>query len=432
MDSVYGGEGYQGWYKIGKNPYSYQKRTTWKSLETEKVSVDDGCFIPGIYRVNPYYVSSHYVIFQDRVPRDPNFVHPTGKTRGEPLYFTIQAGLVLWFSGNWWDMAQFGYEPLPLISSLDDYKQLALQKAYAKVGKADLPLGEDLGELRETIEMLRNPMSGLKKFFLDDSSRNLKLLKALVARDPKPIAKILGRTSFGAADMMASTWVELRYGLRPLFYLMQGVIEEIERIREKIWDPTKIRSVRSKLTFGPYSRIKTVTSGYGYAAFKADVEQEETFTANASVQYKQSRPNSLIDSLGLTPRFIPETMWYLTSSSFVWDWLISIGPWLETLRINPEIEILGNTVGCKYERHQKTGPTYCKSLEGGLNNWILFENGFDGDDTLEESFFDREVDVTLSLLPHFTWGRTLDLFKAIDSAALTWQKLARKIIRKRL
>jgi hypothetical protein len=35
--------------------------------------------------------------------------------------------------------------------------------------------------------------------------------------------------------------------------------------------------------------------------------------------------------------------------------------------------------------------------------------------------YGREVSPDLSYLPHFTWGRVLDLFKAIDSIALIWQ-----------
>jgi hypothetical protein len=44
-----------------------------------------------------------------------------------------------------------------------------------------------------------------------------------------------------------------------------------------------------------------------------------------------------------------------------------------------------------------------------------------GDLMVSRSSYTRKVDLDLSYLPHFTWGRVLDLNRAIDSISLLWQ-----------
>jgi len=117
-------------------------------------------------------------------------------------------------------------------------------------------------------------------------------------------------------------------------------------------------------------------------------------------------------------------MWELTTLSFVVDWLVSIGPWLGTLRVNPACEILGNTVGVKVESEFTI-----KNLRGAYNSdnatYSNIEGGTGMNLTLVQ--YKRSKDLQLSYLPHFTWGRTLDLFKAIDAISLIWQFLPKLI-----
>jgi hypothetical protein len=47
-------------------------------------------------------------------------------------------------------------------------------------------------------------------------------------------------------------------------------------------------------------------------------------------------------------------------------------------------------------------------------------------DRLSTSEYSREVNPELAYYPHFTYGRVLDLFKAIDSVALIWQFFGKK------
>lgn len=450
--------------------YMCTGRTGQLQVVEGKTSVVSGVFIPGIYRVNPYSVkggrfrvshngrgaffkgedeytgdSQYYTVSQFIWP-GIHTLHDPLIAANDPCYFVTKAfentcykdaggyyvGDVYYqcafVVGDWWryrlaSMASDEVTP----HEAADYEQLALQKAHGKVATADLELGESIGEYRETIKMLRSPLSSLKKFLLDDRSRNLNLLKALAGRDWNSVARLSGRTGMASVDAAASTWLELRYGLRPLVSLIQDVIDRIDAQQREILDPDRIRSSRSKLTF-PVERWVSPSYDLSGTFIRSRVKVEDVYTATASVQYKQTETQGALDLLGLTPRFLPEVAWQLTTLSFVWDWIFTIGPWLATLRINPGVEILGNTVGFKHERKVTMVATEMKLVKATTAYSIpwkplvgVHDGARGGDLMLQTSSYDRKVDLDLSYLPHFTWGRTFDLYKVIDSISLIWQ-----------
>lgn len=378
-----------------------------------RMSVDSGRFQPGDYRVNPYSISSCST--EELEDDEEDFVDReyTRLNRGrEERYRQVTTGS--YFAPTW----QVGWNPtvFPLPSTAA-YEQLALQKAKSKVAAADLDLGETLGEYKETIQLLRDPLGQLKKFLLSDRARNWRLLLALAKGDKRQINRLLGRTGKASADTMSSTWLELRYGIRPLVYLIQDVIEMVQRKQKAVFDPSKIRSARSTLSFTEEDSLE-----YNYLIqsiqFEGDVEVKDLITVHAAIQYRQSDEQSFLDTLGLTPRYLPETVWNLTRLSFVVDWIFSIGPWLGSLRVAPSVDVLGNTVGVRIKRtiHPQYTARYNTPTTVGEGTHCPMPN-------MEYNSYDRKCNVDISYLPHFTWGRTLDLFKAIDSISLIWQFL---------
>jgi hypothetical protein len=419
--------GAMGYYKYNPlyprySTYGVIAKTAKISFRKERESVDTGEFIPGEYRVNPYKVANGVVRanYTVGIDLDQEAIPYAYSAYGRPVYSVRVGNDYVWLQGEWWRiwMLKAAYDEVTPHEA-DDYEQLSLQKAYGKLKSADLALGESLGEYKETIQMLRSPLSGLKKFLLDDKSRNFRLLRALAKKDKRQVNRLLGRTGLASADTMSSTWLELRYGLRPLVSLVQDVIERVHDKSVEILDPTKIRSARSSLSFGPTQRWVDVKHTYGYAEISARVMVEDTYRSVASVQYLQKEEQSFLDSLGLTPRFLPEVAWELTRLSFVVDWIFSIGPWLATLRVNPGIEVLGNTSGFKHTR--KIRPQSVKLCLNGNFPPVEMPQVMIKDCIYNHDYYERKVDVDLSYLPHFTWGRTLDLFKAIDSVSLIWQ-----------
>jgi hypothetical protein len=117
-------------------------------------------------------------------------------------------------------------------------------------------------------------------------------------------------------DAAANTWLELRYGLRPLVSLVQDVIDRVSEKRADILDPSKIRTAKSQLMFRFFDKNIAEHTVGSYYRFLATSDVEDTIKVNASVQYKQTALPGTLDSLGLTPRFLPEVAWELTRLSY--------------------------------------------------------------------------------------------------------------------
>jgi len=388
---------------------NYTTKTTVMNEIDVKESVDTGKFVPGVYRVNPYRRKQVYwKVLQQTVKREYT---PAGsyKYRVEYVGYPTSEALLYWMNSN---------DPVTLT---EPRKQLALQKAYGKLGSADLALGEDIGELRETIQMLKSPLKALRDFIVNARGRRKVLLDALADRKRNFAAEISARGDMEAIEAAMSTWLEIRYGLRPLVGLVQDAIKKIAEKEAKIFDPNMVRSVKSTLEFPDTSGVAPFEWRNGNIWFKISGRVDEMIRVHASVQYKQSKPLGPLDQWGLTPRFIPETAWQLGRATFVADWIFSIGPWLESLRVNPDITVLGNTVGTLVSRTYST-----TGHQARYNNTACQYEPFNDEAEVTAFEFRREVNVDLSYLPHFTYGRTLDLWKELDSVALIWQSLPKR------
>jgi hypothetical protein len=383
------------------------------SLPDSKESIDDGEFVPGVYRVNPYSVS--------RGNTDAGGSKVT-TVNSRYYYGDLQTFVASSEGGFTLDLLSQARASCALPST-DSYGQLALQKAKSKVATADLELGETVGEFGQTVALLKDPLSSLRKFLMDDRSRNFRLLLALMRGDKRQVSRLSGRTGKASIDAMANTWVELRYGLRPLVMLVQDVIERVNRDRDRLFDPNKIRSARSTMIFTE-KHMAPVGALCGYHRFSGTGWVEDEIKATASIQYLMSQELGFMDALGLTPRFLPEVAWQLSNCSFVVDWIFSIGPWLGTLRVNPNVVILGNTVGIKVKRNISLKHCTAKNTNYVLRNTTPI--GFVVSDSLTEEHYNRRCHVDMSYLPHFTWGRVLDLFRLVDSLSLIWQRLPKR------
>lgn len=402
-------------------PYTIEKNYSQSLSETQsKVSFDTGKFQPGIYRVNPYAVSR-------QVYRLNNLnVTQTWTASGWTYTHSDQGFLGL--------KAAATIPSLTLPNSTSSLKERALQKALAKLGKSDVGLGENLGELRETIEMLRSPFKGLRDFLFNRNYHNLGLLQKIEHYSnsgewvgprklgTKGLCLLEGRK---AAEVAMSSWLELRYGLMPLVYTIEDIME---LVKEKVvaLDPQRIRSARAREKLTETS--KSTVPRYGYYKFLYDttLQVEDTYTAYASVQYRQKEPFGDLSKLGLSPRFLPELVWELTRLSFVVDWWFSIGDFLGSLRIIPEIEILGNTVGVKVDRRVSIKG---ESVITTVNASTIVRHSLPELGTYESSSYTRTVN------EHHPYTPLLKLeFKsylhAIDASALILQDILRKLKRR--
>lgn len=123
----------------------------------------------------------------------------------------------------------------------------------------------------------------------------------------------------------------------------------------------------------------------------------------------------------MSPRHIPEVVWELTKLSFVWDWFLTIGPWLQGFRLKPEIKVLGNTVGKKIDRKVTANAEYLTTGYGDAPKGRPCK----GNVTYTYKSYNRVVGSVPPLTPVFRVGDVFDLCKIVDSLTLILQRIVK-------
>jgi hypothetical protein len=369
----------------------------------DKNSVDTGSFEPGVFRINPYTVFYELTDSEDSTVETVIDYSPW-------VYVRAYSGPIGPYLVS---QTMFGR---PLSGEFTDVGLRTLQRAMSKVGQSSLSLGVEFGEFKETIQMLRSPFLALRQFFFLRGSRNWRAFKELCALSPrgrKSATRLLRSTGKTAAD----TWLEIRYGLRPLISSIQAVVDEVNAKRAK-FNSHVIRSVSAVQN----KEVSDSSSGKvtvgGDLSFYRNVRTQSLMKVRAKVYYRQTLEQTTDVKWGISPRHLPEIAWELTRLSFVADWLVSVGPWLGSLRVQPEIEILGNTVSYRCD---SVGVGELSTAPHPTFKTHATQYGEVPDVVFKREYYDRKVNVQPPSTPLFRYGDALSIPRAIDSLALLVQ-----------
>lgn len=203
------------------------------------------------------------------------------------------------------------------VGAPDSNLQVATRnKAFAKLQQSDFGTGVFLGELGETINLLRHPFRELAS-----------LLSSKTWRD--------------AVKGSSSAWLQVRYGVMPLYRDIMSLHELL--LKKAAAQHLKLLKRRSKLLSPP---TVTVTSrSHGDLGFYWTRVQKDTISVKSvsTVHYYTSM-NAWMRTLqvwGLSPYQVPEVAWELISLSFVVDWIVRIGDWLSAITPNPQLQVCG-------------------------------------------------------------------------------------------
>lgn len=398
-------------YDYDGSDYFWQSKTyiasTAFSSPWTKTSVDTGVFVPNVYRVNPYSVSRWLV--------QSGF---TAASYTEPKGTSITAKINV--SGN---LFQYG-----LMSTLSTKGAktsngraagYALEKAYSNLDPSIADFGEDIGEIRETFQTLTNPFRSLRRFA---KRRNLPQVRKDLQRwsDTGRYKRLVGKE---AAEAAADVWMEIRYGIRPIIYSIANILEVLADEGIKL-DPNRIRTARGayKMSLGSESYSDLQLQTVGIATCYGDVKHKAYEKANAAIQYLWTGTGqiSLCEKMGLTYRHFPETAWALASRSFVFDWWLDIGSFLEANRfVHPDVKILGNTVGTKTTNTFEVKGGYVQTTLNNPKN----PHSLSSTEKLQVESYTRDVDVERPYLPTWVGGQYMDWKKTIDMLIVLYQSV---------
>lgn len=246
-------------------------------------------------------------------------VTPSPCTNGvggkRPSAYSYHAVKTAWPQGQWVQQYEYGHDVYQVIyrgvfgttlgnfgyarpaSHEADADSRALNKLYSLVKSSEVSLNTSIGEGRETLEMMRDIVKSAGKL-----RKSLKKLKRNLALDP--------------LQTVGGLWLGWSVGLKPL-------LSDCENIRNHMANPNN-----DEIELRP---VKSRASGFNKAVHaNGSVEVSLSQYIQYGLRWRL-RDLHLYENwrLGLTAR--PTLVWELTTLSFVVDYFVNIGQYLELL-----------------------------------------------------------------------------------------------------
>lgn len=340
---------------------------------------------PGVYRCNPV------TIYRGSGTSTGALIQGY---RGSTLYQT-EGNVSSYAAGSSYGVCGSGL--LAKATWSDARAQEAINKAYAKLMSPDLDLGVMLGELKETLAGLVNPLSALRKF---------------VKKNGFPKRK-------ETLDMLSGTWLEWRYGIRPLLSDIQAIYEHVTTQLNGYDGKMSKRGGRTAKMESITNLSKAMTFNQAYCTFKGTIKTTTWYTAR--VAFKYTRPLTWQERYGLDIYSLPGIAYELTTLSFVLDWFLSVGTWLQALKaLNPVINVLGVAV------------TQRTNIE---MDYRLLDALLDGKSCVKQGDVvtsEMEYMMRKCLSPGFNTvtpalnSKVFDVNRTLDALTLLWQQLPKK------
>lgn len=310
-------------------------------------------------------------------------------------------------------------------------QQEAINKAYAKIMNNELDVGVMIGEMRETVEGLVNPLSSLRKEFgwlkknwnkllqLENALQSAGYFKSLRITDS--IQRLTKRVALGglprSANALANSYLEWRFGIRPIIQTIEDILEHLEKQSRLFEDKLQKRKGKTTpdedITRGSASTSAGIFSIYGN--FSKIVETKYV----ASVAFSQLSPLTWQQKYGLDYSALTGIAWELVPLSFVLDRFYNVGSWLDALRAQTApVTFHGVSVTNRYRItiDGYVNKILCSGVELPQISGSAMQYQVDG---IERKCLPPGFNTVLPALN----SRALDLQQHLDHVALLWQKI---------
>jgi len=218
--------------------------------------------------------------------------------------------------------ANLGNPTDPSLYDLSKADNLAKERISSKIlgVQRKLQSGVVLGELRETIHLIRNPLGALFENSLkycDTLRKRARIYKRLKERK----------------KLLADSWLQYSLGIAPLVSDINNAAEAAAQIITNRL-PRETVTGRGKDTIS--SSVQRQSDAIGYFILDIDrrisIETEVKYTALVSVSNDTTSDD--LDTLGISfGNFLP-TVWEVLPFSFVADYFTNAGKVIDTLAIN--------------------------------------------------------------------------------------------------
>lgn len=209
---------------------------------------------------------------------------------------------------------------------------VALIDAYAKIRDNTIMSGEIMSSLGQSLRMLRRPFGN-----------SVKLMKQCYNSAKRSYRK----TAKSVTQANADAWLEYRYGWAPIFMDMKTGLNMYSKREYLLLSQRRVvRASTMASCKGTSSYVDATLSTAPYLV-SGNVTYHEEVGAHGGVIYligDRSTSQALVEDLRLEATSLASTAWEIVPFSFVFDWFVKVGPWLEAVNLPPSVTVLGNWV----------------------------------------------------------------------------------------
>lgn len=299
-----------------------------------------------------------------------------------------------------------------------DLRDAALQKAYSNISKADFDAQLFIGELAETVAMLRDPFKAFKKF------GRLRTVGQMYDTMTGKVRYVPSRLR-AATDLTADTYLQMVFGGAPL---VQEVLKAYQAYKTLIVRSNFLRARgKRKGLINEYEILRTAPV-LKSSSMTWGIHLKTEHSTYARIYFAPTwdeRLHEMVRKWGFNPLELPITAWRLYPLSFVFDWFLSVSDWLSAIRPRPEVRILGN---CVSEVLRETWDVNLKSIRLS-KPWEprTLDPDVSGIKLPIYSYNYERLIRVVNLPPPvgIHWGNGIDsIGKMISATMLTWQKLS--------
>lgn len=308
--------------------------------------------------------------------------------------------------------------------------------AIAKANEREFDLLTTLAEMPETLKMvrdlyskLRHPLKSLQE--IRDAMRQKRIVKKVIeeiktSRKGRKYVKrrVIREVQYSyrnawvsAITLGTEAWLLYRYGIMPLVYTIDDALTLLNKTNEELFETAKSRIKEER----EINEFLGTIGGQG-DGLSAELWISGTITrvARTMVKSRYNIPQLKRKRIALNP---VNTLWELTTLSFVVDWLVHVGDVInaltptcfekrvitlsEKLNINLQVYMKSSTV--KPNTKTETFGALALSYEGATFNEMAYNRRVVSNDPWQS--------LTLPIGLEMNWKRQVDAF------ALTWPAL---------
>jgi hypothetical protein len=248
-----------------------------------------------------------------------------------------------------WGLAGFGNIAVPDSQSSWDE---ALQKAYAELNGRCMQLLVEIAEARKTLDLIRDGcertirLASAPSMVRRLTAKQVRSLRKTRKVPPEKVLRQWGRKTAGLAKGSSSTWLKWRYGVQPLVYGVQDAQKAlIELINQKA---NQLQTGRGTSSWEFSNKVLTPGQNLNQWITGCTQGWVKSFLLTKTVRYRAGvvakQGISANRTVGTDLLSVPSAVYELIPYSWMVDWFVNIGTWLDSLAIVPHQTILGSWV----------------------------------------------------------------------------------------